>query len=404
MQLINVLLVEDNQEKLQLLKPVFDDASVQIAHVISIIDAQKELIANDYDMLLLDIQIPNDKTSTIDQKGGLKLLEWLEVYAGCYIPPKIFGFTGFVDNDPSIAINFQSRGIPLLHTSQGNYDWLNTIKINIEYLRSSKKESSSSTSTFDVAIITAMGHNELKAVKDLDIDWESFNVDNDPTIFFKGVLKTGTRDINIVAAHTPRMGMAASSCLTTRMCMLFNPVFFIMTGIAAGIEGKADMGDIIVADPCWDWGNGKLTSNPDGALFKPAPHQIPLNVRVKGQLQHIRDEHLYLSKIENDWRGPKPEGKLKLILGPMASGAVVLEDEETVETIVSHHRQTCGVEMEAYGVMSAVMDSCESGIIPIVIKSVCDNANPEKNDDWQNYASYTSAAFTYQLIRNHLFE
>ena len=40
-----------------------------------------------------------------------------------------------------------------------------------------------------------------------------------------------------------------------------------MTGICAGIEGKVNMGDIIIAERIFDYGSGKLKSNEDGEPF-----------------------------------------------------------------------------------------------------------------------------------------
>jgi len=90
-----------------------------------------------------------------------------------------------------------------------------------------------------------------------------------------------------------------------------------------------------------------------------------------------------------------PEGKLEVHLGPMASGASVLAHDRAIEPIVEGHREVIAVEMEAYAVMAAA-DLC--GTTPLVIKSVCDFADAKKSDDWQVYASYTSASYLAHLL------
>jgi len=40
----------------------------------------------------------------------------------------------------------------------------------------------------------------------------------------------------------------------------------------------------------------------------------------------------------------------------------------------------------------------------VAMKSVCDFADPEKGDEWQSYAAYTSAAMAFRFIRDHFFE
>ncbi|MBA1133665.1 hypothetical protein H0O44_23950, partial [Escherichia coli] len=99
----------------------------------------------------------------------------------------------------------------------------------------------------------------------------------------------------------------------------------------------------------------------------------------------------------------RPEHELQLIVGPMASGASVIEDVDIVKTIKSSNRDVIAVEMEAYGVMASVNIAAELPAKVIVIKSVCDFANLNKNNDWQKYAAYTSTGFTFNFIKNDLF-
>ncbi len=82
---------------------------------------------------------------------------------------------------------------------------------------------------------------------------------------------------------------------------------------------------------------------------------------------------------------------------------MVLEDPSVVEMIRSQHRETVGVEMEAYGFAAA--SSLSGKVAPkwIVIKSVCDFADPEKNNGWQKYAAYTSAPFAFRFLQSNLF-
>jgi nucleoside phosphorylase len=87
----------------------------------------------------------------------------------------------------------------------------------------------------------------------------------------------------------------------------------------------------------------------------------------------------------------------------VASGAVVLEDPETVNLIQSQNRKTIGIEMEAHGVMSAAFYMGPQRPISLVLKSVCDFADPTKNNEWQPYAAYTSAQYPHRLLTAHLF-
>ena len=57
--------------------------------------------------------------------------------------------------------------------------------------------------------------------------------------------------------------------------------------------------------------------------------------------------------------------------------------------------------MEVFGLMSAVFYLGQWRPKVIAMKSVCDFADPEKDNEWQ---AYTSAAMAYRFIRDHVFD
>jgi nucleoside phosphorylase len=54
--------------------------------------------------------------------------------------------------------------------------------------------------------------------------------------------------------------------------------------------------------------------------------------------------------------------------------------------------------MEAYPLLFACSHAAEPKPKGFVVKSVCDFADESKNDDYQDYAAYTSANVCAQLI------
>ena len=256
---------------------------------------------------------------------------------------------------------------------------------------------------FDVAIITALEHIESVAVNKLPLQWEAIEIANDCTLYRAATFTDKNGSLrHIVATTLPRMGIAAAAAITMKVCQLFQPEYVIMTGISAGIKGNAEIGDILVADPCWDWGSGKLTVKDGAAVFLSAPHQVALDPIIQAKISNISASRTYLDDIYCKWTETRPAHDLNVHVGPVSSGAVVLEDPETVELIKSQHRKTLGVEMEAYGVAVAATIAGGASSKPIIIKSVCDFADPLKNNEWQKYAAYTSAEFALRLIQNEL--
>jgi nucleoside phosphorylase len=100
-------------------------------------------------------------------------------------------------------------------------------------------------------------------------------------------------------------------------------------------------------------------------------------------------------QIRAGWEGGFPKGELSIRIGPMASGASVLAHADVVRSIQDQNRDLLAVEMEAYGVMAAAA-ACE--VSALAIKSVCDFADANKDDGWQDYAAYTSAAYFAELL------
>jgi nucleoside phosphorylase len=78
-------------------------------------------------------------------------------------------------------------------------------------------------------------------------------------------------------------------------------------------------------------------------------------------------------------------------LGPFASGAAVLSDDETAQNIKQQHRQLVGIDMEAYAIFAAASESPMPQPKPFVLKSVVDFADSLKGDSHRTYAAYTSA-------------
>jgi nucleoside phosphorylase len=175
-----------------------------------------------------------------------------------------------------------------------------------------------------------------------------------------------------------------------KMINSFKPKYVAMTGITAGIKGKTQHGDIVVADPAWDWGSGKWVSSDGKLTFSQAPHQLSLNTSLRSKFKLFSRNKAVMSQIKSDWMGDAPSYELVLHVGPLASGASVLADGKTIEEIRRQHRQLLGVEMETYGLYVAAEEAPSPKPQYFSIKSVVDFGDGEKDDKFQKYAAFTS--------------
>ncbi len=86
----------------------------------------------------------------------------------------------------------------------------------------------------------------------------------------------------------------------------------------------------------------------------------------------------------------------------MASCASVIADPAVVEEIAVHARKLIGMDLETYAVYYAGRACPHPKPDVISLKSVCDFADEDKDDTFQNYAAYTSAAVVQVLLEQRL--
>jgi len=392
---MRVLIVDDQyQGKASAVARILRNIGIQdITMVASGRDVLQTLKTKEIDLLILDLQIPSVIGEEIDPDGGVNILKYIEVNSKLVKPTTVIGITAHAESFDKHEKFFQTRGWALMLADQDLEPLRLLLETQCAHLvnRSEQK--------YDVAVVTALRHTELAAVLRWDCSWEEFSLPGRPEIFHRGFLKlsNGERK-SVIAASSHTMGMTSAAILSTVICERFRPRLLIMTGIAAGIRGKAEIGDVLIASTCWDWGSGKLTVDGGKPKFLSSPMQIQLDPTLCTIFTSVAAKREYLDDIFVAWKSKRPSHDLTVRVGPVATGAVVLEDPETLALIQSQHRGTVGVEMEAYGVMAAAHYASEPRPKVVIIKSVCDFADPLKNDEWQEYAAYTSASIAYKLL------
>jgi nucleoside phosphorylase len=256
--------------------------------------------------------------------------------------------------------------------------------------------------SYDVAIVCALRKPELEKVLATGKQpWTSLPLDaGDPTQYRTTTFeRTGRPALSVVAAAPSQMGMTASATLTTKMIQRFKPKLVAMVGIAGGVDPKRQgFGDILAPATTFDYGAGKLTVI-DGKLhLSPDANPISIVPLLRERLEEWGLEDERLAAIRRQWSGPKPNTVLKLHVGPLGSGAAVVAARETVDATKEHWRKLIGIEMEAYGVHHASQLAVHPPPMFLCMKSICDFAGPDKNDDWQDYAAFTAAQLCHRFL------
>ena len=399
--MIKTLIVDDNNEKAEKIGNLLDsiDNHQNIIHVDyakSQFGARQLLMCNRYDVLLLDLVLPLRDSSEPDRNGGQSILT--EISLGGYKQPSHV----FVISEYEDAIQQVSNIAPDIFFSSINYcnssdEWLQ--RLNNYFQQIVRADAAAcETSKYDACIICALDSPELGEIKRLPFSWKPFNLLGDTTDYYQGQY----RGHSLLCASSYEMGLSSAAVLSTRITEKFHPKYLCMTGIAGGVKTAGlGYGDVIFADPSFDYESGKKTYENGISVFKPDYRQIRLDTSVVNAVKRISSASAQLDSIFRDCTYSKPASPFQVKIGSFGAGASVLSDSTVIDRVLSHSRKLLAFDMESYAVMLSGTLSTSPKTIPIVLKGISDFGEG-KSDTYQEYASYTSAK-VLQLLLDELF-
>lgn len=405
---MKILIVEDDTAKLQkILTCLTSLVAIALSDIDDVRDglsAREQLKHSKYDLLIIDIAIPDRRDREAQANGGVELLEDIAEQSDYIVPDHIIGLSAFEELVQASHEVFARRDWHVIHYDPASEAWQMQIKAKAEHLIAATRSKQHAEPDYesDIAIVCALREPELTAIRDLPWEWQAIRTALDHVTYFKGRFTSSQGRAGIAyAAAAPKMGMAPAAALAMKMICLFRPRFVAMAGIAAGVRGEANLGDIVIADQCWDYGSGKHDTENGKPVFRIAPSPCVIDPAVRSHFDEMSTDHAWLSTVWNSWRGVRPAEHLLLRLGPMASGAAVVADSNMTASVSGQNRKLLAVEMEAYGVLSAVEQSPVPRPMGFVAKSVCDFADEAKNDRYQSYAAYTSANAIARFVERY---
>ncbi|MDP3663925.1 MAG: hypothetical protein U1D41_01750 [Nitrosomonas sp.] len=408
---MKILLVDDDNEKTRVITleilSVQGVVSEDIEYANNVVAAKRAIKKTRYDLIILDINLPTSEAKKVEVGGGLAVLSFIKNNIQAQPPAYLFGLTAYDDGEAIAAKEFSSPLWKLLRFSFDEDTWHAPLREAIIFLQKSSKPpyvSDGSTYHFDLAIFVALEDEELSSILRLDGAWSIIEVPHDHTRYHKGCFVGPKGKVSVIAASSPRMGMPAAAVITSKLIHNFRPRFVIVAGICAGIKGKTEIGDILIADPCFDWGGGKWIkdSKSGSTKFLSAAYQWRLDESLRVLARTVAEIPEMLESIYQNYVGDKPAKPPKVIIDAMASGASVLQASVILENVRKQHKNLIGIEMESYAVFTAAEYASEPRPKCISIKSVCDFGDEDKTDSAHAYAAHTSANFLYKFAINCL--
>jgi len=391
---MKILIADDQTRRYGRLVKALEDIDVardKIDIVPCANDARDCLKNTNYDLLVLDILLPLRPESEPDIQSSLDLLFDLHEGDEYHKPVRILGITADRNVVGVASKNFEERTWTIVEFSESSDEWINRAVECVRYILNEEKKPTTEQPSYgiDLAIICALEKPELEEVLKLPWNWSSPRPIDDITFVQDGYFEVEQRKITVCATFAPRMGMVSTALQSATLISLLRPRLIAMCGICAGVVGKAEYGDVLLADPAWDFQSGKRIRDKENSQFTIAPHQLPTSVKVRTHVQQLRGECDALKNISSKYLN-MPQ-TLNIVIGPVASGSAVLADGEIVNEIKTQHRELIGVEKEIYGMYAAAYSASKPQPQPFALKAVCDFADPDKKDNYQQYAAYTSA-------------
>lgn len=399
---LEILIVEDTPakkrrmfEKFHASPEIFGEPDV-VSHTS---DAIKRLKEKTYDLLILDLVIPRDNISDPDEQNAIDLLTEIDRNNSPINRPSHILSISSAESIKDETLDFyRSRPWGCLRYSESSDQCIEDLEAIGRWIHNAVTGESKNQKC-DVFIITALDDPEMLAVESELKELEPYlPMDKNQLVRYCQIESNG-HSLRVGLAVPSRMGPVASAILVTKAIEHLEPSLIIMPGICGGISKTALIGDVIAADPTWDWQSGKYVDS-DDADFEFAPHQLHVSPSMRNVLIRLKKDSSFWNALASEALNHKVELP-KLHMGPLATGASVIANEKVTRLIKEkQNKNVVGVDMESYAVYAAA-EAADRRIEVISLKSVCDKANVEKNDVYQAYAAKISAKVTIHLLRQY---
>lgn len=411
---MKVLIVEDENNKAQQVKSAITEGTgvnkENVDVVPGINEAIQKLLHEKYQFMIADMCIPNVYGEKIEEDGGLQLIKVITQDKRVLKPADIIVLTAHEGIIEKYRDKIEKESFSMISYDSSSEEWKQRIRDRLAYILSYDNSPDKKRDyMYDVAIVTAV-QVEREAVRNLSDNWTVKSVEGDSARYYETEWECRGKVKKIITTSLTQMGMVAAATLTTKIIYNFSPRYIIMPGIAGGVKGEYEFGDIILPREVKDYCSGKYTTPTEGeeeAQLNPLSYFVPTATSISTDADIVnlasQDFSDILSAIHRKWPQNTKYRIPSVRTGYMASGDSVVQNKAVIDIMIKNHlRQADGLDMEAYGVYFAAQQAVMPKPIPICMKAISDFADKKKSDEHQAYAAYTSAQFTKYFVQEIL--
>ena len=207
-------------------------------------------------------------------------------------------------------------------------------------------------------------------------------------------------------------GNVDSALKVGRLLHNLHPKAAFLVGTAAGVRGKTELGDVVVAEEVW--APDFAIVREDGDIPRPRTYRPPALMYTRLSTfgadgrdwpAQVAQELVALADREDRSRDYELPADFESIvaarpishrLGVVFAGSRLIEDGSLVGLRASYHGRLLAAEMEGAG-FAAALTELE---FPrwLVVRGICDFGEPDRVKDWQYAATYAAATLVRDAV------
>lgn len=408
--MIKILIIDDVQEKVEALtitlNSLYPAGTISIESAGIIATGREKLQATTYDLLILDMVLPEHEGDEAARTAGARFLS--EIYQNDSIktPLQIIGLTEHDTEFSNLQQEFKDKLWYLLFYSRTSDDWKEQLKSKVFQLAQYKKaveEEVANRDRYDIGIICALREEFTQMLRAFSrVEWKPVQIEGLPYSFKSCILTTrGFHDLRIIAGCTDKPGMCPTSILATTMYSKLGIETIFMTGITAGIKYDGlQMDDVIIAEAIMDYASGKLKEDERGEIkLLKEVNQIQANRNLLSKMADFASRDETISEINSDLRDKNlrdGRNNIDFKLAKTVCGPYVMAAPKVIEDLKKDERKLQGLDMEGFGLYLTAHTLDKKALW---MKGISDFADSHKGDDRHKACSYASAKLLYEFIR-----
>lgn len=408
---LEILIIDDNVSKIDALRkvmnPLFAEGDILIDESHTIADAREQMRIKAYDLVILDMVIPELEGEEACHTGGVDFLDEIDNNNSVLRPLQIIGLTEYETEYNTQQAQFRDRLWHLLYYSQKQLDWKRQLKDKVLMLAKMKDDfirGLENRSKYDIGIVCAISEEFEQLMEAFECEWAETELPGLPYSFRTATLTTRSmRDLRIIAACAEYPGVCATTVLATSLYNIAHVEAIFMTGITAGFEDRGVLiDDVVIADSVIDYAKGKLEeqgSNKGEIKVLHEISQMVANHSLVSKASALCREQEVIDDINDAVRSRGLKDKRTNItpyVSKTVCGPFVMQSKTIMDMLKQDDRKLQALDMEGFGLyFAAYVLGCPA----LWIKSVCDFGVEGKDNSRHKACAYISARFLYEFLR-----